>query len=152
MADDTTFIATKRFCDRLTAFANSETMGHRDRSALGALAARLRPLSRSEPSERERWLVFGESSAHFEERVPNPLPGVTLLLLKAPSRFGAFLTLDTMGTVVVEDVFEMAERGNVEKRLRKELASRHTILVPATGGGRLTARGQRKRRRPEADE
>jgi hypothetical protein len=152
MADDTTFIATKRFCDRLTAFANSEAMGQRDRAALGTLAARLRPLSRTKPSERERWLVFGESSAHFEERVPNPLPGMTLLLLKAPSLFGAFLTLDTKGTVVVEDVFEMADRGDVETRLRKELASRHTILVPATGGRRLTAKGRRKPRRPEADE
>lgn len=152
MADDTAFIASKRFCDRLTAFANSEAMGQRDRAALGTLAARLRPLSRTRPSERERWLVFGESSAHFEERIPNPLPGMTLLLLKAPRQFGAFLTLDAKGAIVVEDVFEMAERGDVEKRLRKELVSRHTILVPAMGSRRLTAPRRRKRRRPEADE
>lgn len=152
MATDIAFIATKRFCDQLTAFANSEATGQRDREALGTLAARLRPLSRTKPSERERWLVFGESSAHFEERVPAPLPGMTLLLLKAPRRFGAFLTLNTKGTVLVEDLFEMPERAKAEKRLRKELVSRHTIVVPATGGRRLTAPGRRKRRRPEADE
>ena len=152
MATDIAFIATKRFCDQLTAFANSEATGQRDREALGTLAARLRPLSRTKPSERERWLVFGESSAHFEERVPAPLPGMTLLLLSAPRRFGAFLTLDARGTVIVENLFEMPERAEVEKRLRKELVSRHTIVVPATGDRRLTAPGRRKRRRPEADE